>query len=90
MLLSNFLVLFFSGGFVAPMFQLCAAPLISHMSCNKCQALGVGVIYNPLHVQHGVPEAGQINNRELQQAAFEGSSLEIRGAAPSRLTIDFI
>lgn len=33
---------------------------------------------------------GQINNRELQQAASEGSSLEIRVAAPSRLTIDFI
>lgn len=33
---------------------------------------------------------GQINNRELQQAASKGSSLEIRVAAPSRLTIDFI
>lgn len=33
---------------------------------------------------------GRINNRELQQAASEGSSLEIRVAAPSRLTIDFI
>lgn len=52
--------------------------------------LGVGVIYNPLHGRHGAPQARKINNRKLQQAASEGSSMEIRLAAPSRLTIDFI
>lgn len=68
----------------------CALRLGSLGSCNKCHVLGVGVIYNPLHVQHGAPKARQINNGELQQAASEGSNLEIRVAAPSRLTIDFI
>lgn len=50
----------------------------------------MGVIYNLLHVRHGTPQAGKIYNRKLQQAASEGSSREIRVAAPSRVTIDFI
>lgn len=79
-------------------------PGVSSNLCSSCaphfgspggaainvRVLGVGVIYNPLHVRHSAPQARKINNRKLQQAVSEGSSTEIRVAAPSRLTIDFI
>lgn len=78
-------------GFSSNFCSSCALHLSSPRGAViNVSVLGVGVIYSTLHVQHRAPQAGKINNRKLQQAASEESSLEIRVPAPSRLTIDFI